>query len=96
MPSQKLTLASNTWVDVSQGFAEGSITHFSGAADILFTQQAAIPTGDNALSEPIQAVMEPLGGNSREQLFFGGLNSERIYGYSQGSTSVLVVTNVEG
>ncbi len=43
MPSLKVDLPADSWIDVSLGYEKGTITHYTGYSNILFVQSASIP-----------------------------------------------------
>lgn len=92
MPSTKISLPADTWVDVSLNAGSGTVTHNSGTVDILFVQAATIPTLSPPRTNAIADILDP---EKDRVKYFSGLVSEKIWACSLDKSSMVVTTDSE-
>ncbi len=96
MPSVKINLPTDTWVNVSGSAASGTITHNSGTADILFVQAVSSPSLTPPRDNAIASIMRPLNDRDLKKIqYFSGLASEKIWACSVDGYSIVVSTDSE-
>ncbi len=92
MPSLKVDLPADSWIDVSLGYEKGTITHYTGYSNILFVQSASIPTLTPPIENAIADVLDP---KKDKVKYFSGLASQKIWACSLVRTSTVVTTEAE-